>query len=89
MSPAPRRKLSERFRPQFLFTLDQVAFVVNVPLDNIFDYVWTEYSKDPPKGRMQSVTITNYKGQKELRVPETELDQWAEKHGYTAMRFML
>ena len=79
-----RRKISERFRPQFMFTLDQIALILAVSNDHVTDYVWTPYSKTPPGRRMQATEIVNFYGKKELRVSESQLDQWADKNGFSA-----
>ena len=82
--PPAKRKISERFRPQFMFTLDQIALILAVPNDHVFDYVWTPYSKGQPGRRMQATEIVNFYGKKELRVSESQLVQWADLNGYSA-----
>ena len=56
-----------------------------IPNERVFEFVWTPHSGSPPSGRMQAVTIENFLGRKELRVSESQIDEWASRNGYTGM----
>lgn len=86
---AEKRKLSERFRPEMLFTLDQIAYILRVSKGEIFNYVWTPYSKTPPKGRMQAIEIVDFRNRRDLRVSESQLDEWAKRSGYSALHHFI
>ena len=85
----PKRKVSEHFRPQMLFTLDQIAYILRIPVENVYDYVWTPGSKTPPGRRMQAVKIVDYMNRKDFRVSESQLDEWAERVGFTAINHFI
>lgn len=84
----PREKLSERFRPQFLFTLDQIAFILRIPESRVEEYVWVPTSTRPPGNRMQAVIISAM-GNDQIRVSESQLDDWAKRVGYAAFAHRL
>ena len=88
--PTKRKiELAGRFRPQFLFTLDQIAFILQIPEQKIEDYVWVPGSKLPPRGKMQAVQFKTIYGETQVRVPENQLNEWANRTGYEAIALSL
>lgn len=78
------KDLSKQFRPVFMFTLDQIAYIVQCAPEDIENYVWIPGSSGSPGKRMQATRWNNPLGGEEVRVSESQLDIWGEKNNFFA-----